>query len=61
MWTRQSNAPLGRWNCCSGLGWTLNHPAMNWAGPVRYKGGDTQGIAETLKTALEATTGIEPV
>jgi CubicO group peptidase (beta-lactamase class C family) len=40
MWTPQRTSPLDRWNCCSGLGWTLRNPALNWAGPVRFKGGD---------------------
>ncbi|HZE14604.1 MAG TPA: serine hydrolase domain-containing protein, partial [Mycobacterium sp.] len=42
MWTSQTNLPLDRWTCCSGLGWTLTFPQLNWAGPVVYKGGDTQ-------------------
>lgn len=42
MWTSQTNLPLDRWTCCSGLGWTLTRPQLNWAGPVVYKGGDTQ-------------------
>jgi CubicO group peptidase (beta-lactamase class C family) len=42
MWTRQTDLPLDRWNCCSGLGWTRTLPQLNWAGPVVYKGGDTQ-------------------
>jgi CubicO group peptidase (beta-lactamase class C family) len=37
MWTRQTNLPLDRWTCCSGLGWTLTLPQLNWAGPVSYK------------------------
>ncbi|MBV8733729.1 MAG: beta-lactamase family protein [Solirubrobacterales bacterium] len=41
MWTAQRTSPLDRWNCCSGLGWSLSNPALNWAGPVRFKGGDT--------------------
>jgi CubicO group peptidase (beta-lactamase class C family) len=42
MWTRQSDSALDRLACCSGLGWTLNHPGLDWAGPVVFKGGDTQ-------------------
>jgi CubicO group peptidase (beta-lactamase class C family) len=42
MWTRQGDSPLDRLACCSGLGWTLNHPGLDWAGPVVFKGGDTQ-------------------
>ena len=41
MWTRQTNLPLDRWTCCSGLGWTLTLPQLDSAGPVVYKGGDT--------------------
>jgi CubicO group peptidase (beta-lactamase class C family) len=51
MWTKQTNAPLDRWSCCSGLGWTLGHPALDWAGPVSFKGGDTQ-YAHAMLMAL---------
>lgn len=42
MWTRQTSLPLDRWSCCSALGWTRTLPQLDWAGPVLYKGGDTQ-------------------
>jgi hypothetical protein len=51
MWTRQTNLPLDRWSCCSGLGWTRTLPQLDWAGPVVYKGGDTQ-YAHSMVMAL---------
>jgi hypothetical protein len=51
MWTRQTNLPLDRWTCCSGLGWTLTFPQLDWAGPVVYKGGDSQ-YAHAMVMAL---------
>jgi CubicO group peptidase (beta-lactamase class C family) len=51
MWTPQTNLPLDRWSCCSGLGWTRTLPQLDWAGPVVYKGGDTQ-YAHSMVMAL---------
>jgi hypothetical protein len=51
MWTRQTDLPLDQWTCCSGLGWTLTLPQLDWAGPVVYKGGDTQ-YAHAMLMAL---------
>jgi CubicO group peptidase (beta-lactamase class C family) len=51
MWTPQTNLPLDRWSCCSSLGWTRTLPQLDWAGPVVYKGGDTQ-YAQSMVMAL---------
>ncbi len=51
MWARQTDLPLDRWSCCSGLGWTRTLPQLDWAGPVVYKGGDTQ-YAHAMVMAL---------